>query len=207
MQLVRPEVRKIEIPAVEWTSVDIMIVGLTPLIINNFDSKTLQEIEDAQGGEARQRRSPKIIKDCFERARIRDEKGNDCICALWIKCAAVDAARYVQGITMTELRGGLRVIGDLLPIKYKSMRMRRDPVRLKGGGADLRYRPEYTEWSARTTVRFRENVLTLGSVINLLNNAGQCVGLGEKRPAQNGDSFGLFEVRQVTTGSGGKKRA
>ena len=100
---------------------------------------------------------------------------------------------------MTELRGSLHVVGDMLPIEYKSMGQRCDPVRLRTG-ADLRYRPEYTDWSVRATVRFRENILTLGSVINLMNNAGQCVGLGERRMAQNGDSFGMFEVKQATPG-------
>jgi hypothetical protein len=197
MQLVRPEVRRIEIPAVEWIGVDVLLVGLSPLIVNNFDEKSKQQMADAQSGAPRQRRSPKVAKECYERARVRNSKGQDCVPALWIKCATVDAARYVEGIKMTELRGAVQVVGELLPIKYGKLRMRCDTVRNANGIADLRYRPEYTDWSVQATIRFRDNILTLGSLINLMNNAGQCVGLAERRPAQNGDSFGMFEVRQV----------
>ncbi len=193
----KAEIRKIEIPSVQWSKVDVTLVGLTPLIVHNFDEKTKQMMADAQGGAARQKRAPKDPKECYERARLRDSRGNDCIRALWIKCACVSAARFVEGVKMTELRGALRIDGDLLTIKYKKLLQRCDSVRNQSGVADLRYRPEYQGWSVQCSVLFRENMLTMGSVVNLLNNAGQSIGLCERRPGQNGDSFGMFEVQQT----------
>ncbi|HEY3496026.1 MAG TPA: hypothetical protein VGK73_15115 [Polyangiaceae bacterium] len=173
----------------------VTLVGLTPLIVNNFDEKTRQQMADNQAGVARNRRSPKVAKECYERARLRDGKGKDCVRALWIKCACVDAARFAEGVKMTHLRGALRVQGDMLPLRFKKMRMRCDPVRNANGGADLRYRPEYEGWSVDLLVSYRENMITPDSVLNLLNNAGQSIGLCERRPGQNGDTFGMFEVQ------------
>lgn len=186
---------RITIPAVEWTRIRVTLVGITPLIVNNFDEKTRQIIEDRQGGKAAHKRPPKDPKECYERARLRDTRGKDCIRALWIKCACVDAARFAEGVKMTHLRGAVRVEGDMLQLKFKKLRMRCDPVRNANGGADLRYRPEYESWSVECTVSYRENMITPESVLNLLNNAGQSIGLCEKRPGQNGDTFGMFEVQ------------
>jgi hypothetical protein len=174
--------------------VSLSLVGTTQLIVNNFDEKTKQQMADAQGGKARNKKAPKDPDDCYERARLRDTRGKDCIRALWIKCAGVKAARYVDGLKMTELRGAFYVEGDMLPLQYKKIRMRCDSVRNQGGVADLRYRPEYTDWSVDITVRYRPDMITPDSVVNLLNNAGQSIGLCERRPGQNGDSFGMFEV-------------
>ena len=185
----------IEIPAVEWSRVNLMLRGINPLIVNNFDEKTKQQMADKQQGTARNKKAPKDPKDCYERARLRDGRGRDCVAALWIKCAGVKAARYVDGLKMTELRGAFYVEDNLLPIKFKKLRMRCDSVRNQGGVADLRYRPEYTDWSVDITVRFRPDMITPDSLVNLLNNAGQSIGLCERRPGQNGDTFGMFEVQ------------
>ena len=185
---------QITIPAVEWTRMRVTLVGLTPLIVNNFDEKTRQQMADKQEGKAAHKRPPKDPKQCYERARLRDSKGKDCIRALWVKCACVDAARFAEGVKMTHLRGAIRVEGDMVQLKYKKLRMRCDPVRNANGGADLRYRPEYTDWSIDVVVSYRENMITPESVLNLLNNAGQSIGLCERRPGQNGDTFGMFEV-------------
>lgn len=193
----------LEIPAVQWQRVNVTLVGMTPLIVNNFDEKTKQQMADAQGGVARNKREAKDPKDHYERARLRDTKGKDCVRALWIKCAGVAAARFVEGLQMTKLRGAFYVEGDMLPIRYKAIRMRCDSVRNANGGADLRYRPEYTDWSVDIVVRFRPDTITPDSAINILNNAGQSVGLCERRPGQNGDSYGMFEVST----SGTKKAA
>lgn len=197
---------KIVIPAVEWVTVNVTLRGTAPLIVNNFDTKSQQQMEDAQKGKASNKRPPKDPDECYERARLRDQKGRDCVSALWIKCACVDSARYVHGVKMTELRGALFIEGELLPLKFKSVRQRRDTVRNANGVADLRYRPEYTDWSVDVAVKYRPDMLTPESVMNLLNNAGQSIGLCERRPAQNGDHYGTFEVDPNVKGGAKKPR-
>src|SRR4030042_67966 len=65
--------------------------------------------------------------------------------AYGVKAAIVDSARNVDGITMTLLRGAMFIKGDdndLVPINYKRMLMREDPVVIGKGTTDLRYRAE-----------------------------------------------------------------
>lgn len=194
----------VEIPKVEWEKVPVRLVGKTPLIVNNFDEKTKQQMADAQQGTARNARAPKNPDELYNRARLRDGKGKDCVRALWIKCAGVAAARFVEGLQMTKLRGAFYVEGDMIPLNYKKVEMRCDSVRNANGGADLRYRPEYTEWYVDIVVSYRKDTITPDSVFNLLNNAGQSIGLCERRPGQNGDTFGMFEV--ASGGAAPKKR-
>lgn len=99
---------------------------------------------------------------------------------------------------MTVIRGALFVEGDLLPLKFKSCNMREDMVRVGMGTADLRYRPEYTDWSVDLTIEYNSNVLQAEQVLNLIRLAGFSVGICEWRPEKNGD-FGRFDIDMKST--------
>jgi hypothetical protein len=58
---------------------------------------------------------------------------------------------------------------------------------------DVRFRPEFTTWSARFVVQYSE-LMSNETVIDLVDRAGS-VGVGEWRPEKNG-SFGTFEVKR-----------
>jgi len=71
--------------------------------------------------------------------------------------------------------------------------MREDMVRVGMGTADLRYRGEFADWSAKLLVRYNANVLSESQILNILNVAGFAVGVGEWRPERDGMS-GMFHV-------------
>lgn len=71
--------------------------------------------------------------------------------------------------------------------------MREDMVRVGMGTADLRYRPEFSEWRTKILVRYNTNVLSEAQILNLLNVAGFAVGVGEWRPEKDGQ-YGMFHV-------------
>lgn len=73
--------------------------------------------------------------------------------------------------------------------------VRRDPVRVNGGGADLRYRGSVKDWEMEMLIQFNADVVSAEQVLNLLNTAGFACGLGEWRPERNGD-YGRYEVAQ-----------
>jgi hypothetical protein len=73
--------------------------------------------------------------------------------------------------------------------------MREDVVRV-GQGTDLRYRPQFTDWSAVLQVTFVRSALTRESVVSLVDAGGMGVGVGEWRPEKRGD-FGTYEVDQT----------
>ena len=71
--------------------------------------------------------------------------------------------------------------------------MREDTVRVGAGSTDLRYRPEFRNWSMILNFEFDAQALTQPTILNLVQRAGFGVGLGEWRPEKGGE-YGRFEV-------------
>ncbi|KKM26322.1 hypothetical protein LCGC14_1586020, partial [marine sediment metagenome] len=129
---------------------------------------------------------------------FKDKNGNIAFPALCLKQAIVGSARMVDGLPMTILRGAVFVKGDeegMIKVNHKSCELRRDVVRLNGGPADLRYRPELKDWKMKLNIDYNADVISAEQIVNLLSIAGFSQGLGEWRPERNGD-FGTFRVKE-----------
>ena len=74
--------------------------------------------------------------------------------------------------------------------------MREDVTRVGMGGTDLRYRPEFTEWSTEVELTFVKSMLTRESVLSLIEAGGMGVGVGEWRPEKKGD-FGTYAIDET----------
>ena len=125
------------------------------------------------------------------------------------KNAAVTAGTSVAGLTKIQARQAFHILGEdadihgafegsksrvnLVRIEGVRPAMREDMVRVGMGTADLRYRPEFSEWHAKLLVRYNANVLSESQILNLLNVAGFAVGVGEWRPEKDGQ-YGMFHV-------------
>ena len=95
---------------------------------------------------------------------------------------------------MTEARGAFHIIGELVRIDGEP-RMREDMVRVGMGTADIRYRAGFPEWSTTITISYNAGVFTPEQIVNLFNQGGFGVGVGEWRPEKNGP-FGRFHVKR-----------
>lgn len=72
--------------------------------------------------------------------------------------------------------------------------MREDMVKIGMGTADLRYRGEFRNWSARFILKYDANgQYSLENIINTINKGGMLNGIGEWRPERDGIS-GTFHV-------------
>jgi len=73
--------------------------------------------------------------------------------------------------------------------------MREDVVRLGGvsRSADLRYRPEFPEWSTALEVTYVLSSLSRDSVLSLIDAGGLGIGVGEWRPEHRGE-FGTYMI-------------
>jgi hypothetical protein len=201
----RPEL--IEIPAITMGHLSIEIEGFTGLLCHNFDQKSRQEMADKQQGKARMKKQPKDPHQCFLGSLypLPGKKKAYGFPASAFKKAMVSACRYVDGINMTYATGAFHVDADLIEIRSPAPRMREDIVRLSSGmkvTADLRYRGLFAPgWKMSIPVTFNQNAITAQSIANLLNIAGQNIGVGEWRPEKKGN-FGRFNV----TGFVGEKK-
>jgi hypothetical protein len=185
---------------------EVRIVGETPLIMHAWSEKAKLQMRQKQQGQKASKKEPKVPRDEYNGGRLFDVQGRDCIKAMCFKNAIVDTASFVDNITKVSLRGSVFVLGDLIPIEHdgdptskdrKEPFMREDMVRVGMGVADIRYRPEYRNWSCKLRIRHLANTISTRDVITLLSTAGTVNGLGECRPQKTGDTFGTFRVETL----------
>lgn len=195
---------KVEISQIDSETLSVPIVGTMPLIVHNFSDKAKKQMLDAQQG----RKSPKETRDPqaeYEAAFYRTKDGYGFPVTAF-KAATVNAARfYGKDVKMTELRQFLFMHGEMseqdqqaLVAIYGEPRMREDVVRLGGPSrsADLRYRPEFPDWSATLAVTYVKSCLSRESVLSLVDAGGLGIGIGEWRPEKRGE-FGTFKIDQT----------
>lgn len=188
----KPEQVKISLPAIDIQTLTLTVVGDSPLICNRWSEKAKAMMRAKQMKQATEKRAAKNPEADFLGSLYKMGPGKYGFPAVGFKSAAVSAARYSEGLKMTELRGALHIPGELVEIQGKPT-MREDMVRVGMGVADLRYRGEFKTWKAKLVIRFNARMLSAEMIANLFNAAGFGVGVGEWRPERNG-SFGCFHV-------------
>lgn len=181
------------------------IIGTSPLIMHRFSEKAKRQMLDAMQG----RKTPKENKDPqaeYQAAfyRLKDDRYGMPVTAF--KQATIGAARfYGKDVSMTALKQFLFMRGEpgsdgiSLTAIDGEPQMREDFVRV-GRGSDLRYRPEFVEWTATLEVLYVKSALTRNSVLSLIDAGGMGVGVGDWRPEKDGD-FGTYridETRDIT---------
>lgn len=196
----------IEIDRIAAETLAIPIKGTAPLIVHNFSEKSKRQMLEAQQG----RKKVKEVRDPqaeYEAAfyRIFDEDGIDRygFPVTAFKACTTGAARfYGKDVSMTALRQFMFFRGVMTKADPQQLveivgmpQMREDIVRLGGPSrsADLRYRPEFPEWSATLTVTYVTSALARSSVLSLIDAGGMGIGVGEWRPEKRGE-FGTFQI-------------
>lgn len=197
-----PEAEAITIQPLEIRTVQIPIVGETPLIMHRWSEKARRAMLDAQTGRARAKKPPKDPAEDFEEATYRLDDGSFGMPAAAFKSAIVEGARAFEGVTMTGLKTAIRVLGSgpdqLVPVEG-DRQMFEATVRLASGVADLRYRPIFPEWSAVLNIRYPTALLSLDSLVHLVN-AGGLSGVGEWRPSSPKSKTGMYGTFRVAEG-------
>jgi hypothetical protein len=185
----------IEVPGIDILRVNVRIVGISELVMHAWSDKAKKQMLDKQMGKAAQKRDTKDPQQDYEEAFYRLPDGRPCFPSIAFKAAIVSAARQVDGLPMTFLRGALHIDGEFVLIEGEP-RMREDTVRVGNGTADLRYRPGFPEWAATLPIRLNRRALTLEQLLALIDQAGFSVGVGEFRPEKDG-AWGMFRVDGV----------
>lgn len=185
----------ITLPELSKTRLGIDIVGTSSLITHKWSEKAKKEMLDKQMGKAKTGKTPKNPEQDFEEALYRTENGGYGFPSVAFKAAAVRAGTYAD-LKMTFLRGAFHVLGELVEIVGEP-KPREDMVRVGMGTADIRYRPEFIDWTATVPVVLNERALSVEQLVNLFRIAGFSVGVGEWRPEKDGQ-HGCFDVTGVS---------
>jgi hypothetical protein len=192
---------QINVSRISTEVIRVPVVGTAPLIVHRFAEKAKRQMLDA----AQQRKTPKQPKDPdaeYTAAFYRMDNGDYGVPTLGLKAATIRGATYFgKNVAMTTLRqclffmGETTKLGDLLtPFdSHSTPVMREDVVRVNMGGTDLRYRPQFDDWSLTLCIRYVTTMLTRDSVLSLIEAGGMGVGIGEWRP-QKGGQFGTYRI-------------
>ncbi len=196
--MVQTKGASIEIPRINIQQFIITLVGDSPLIVHNWDKKSIQMMLDKQMKKAKTGKQAKDPQADFEATMYRFPDGGHGFPAAGFKASAVNACRQVDEIKMTEARGAFQVVGDLIKLKCSEPVMRQDMVRIGKGTSDIRYRAMYETWEADVTISHNADFMSKEQIINLFNTAGFCSGIGEWRPSSPkcAGSFGMFHVKR-----------
>ncbi len=199
--------KEVKLFSIQAALMKVRVVGTTPLITNKFSHESIKKMADAQQQNKAASRAPKDPIALYKQTMYLMPGGNaeddhpDCgVPSAAFKGAMVSATRFTnKAIPATFVRGAFHIVSDadmLTRIEYGEVRMREDRVVLPTGTSDLRYRAEFTSWSAVLTIKYNANIINPERMINLLNIAGFSVGVCEWRPerGKGTGSSGLFEV-------------
>lgn len=191
----------IEISRIGTETIRVPVIGTMPLIVHNFSAKAKRQMLDAQQG----RKNPKESRDPqaeYEAAFYRTKDGYGFPVTAF-KAATVGAARfYGKDVAQTQLRQFIFMRGEISDRDPQALveiigepRMREDVVRLGGPSrsADLRYRPEFPNWTTVLEVTYVKSSLSRDSLLSLIDAGGMGVGVGEWRPEKKGE-FGTYAI-------------
>jgi hypothetical protein len=190
----------INLKRIERETAIVEIKGTAPLIVHAWSEKAREMMLSSQQG----KKTPKQPKDPeadYQSSMYRFEDGQHGFPTLGFKAATVTGSGRLFGksVKMTELRiamsfipDGLGNLGDQLTIIHGEPSMREDMVRVGMGTADIRYRAEYRDWSARLRIEYVPHMINLESIVALVD-AGGSNGVGEWRPEKDGVN-GTYEV-------------
>lgn len=217
------KIETVEIKPIEMNTVEVTLIGDTPLIMHAWSEKAKRMMLEAQQGKAKGKKkevknpvddfiqsmywldgmpdtagkSEEECEELFTQAIQNGARFGFPVTAF--KQAAISAA-YRMGWTKDKmsLRGVFFIesdFGDMAEIVSDTPEMREDMVKIGMGTADIRYRGEFKNW--RTTFRIKYNVngqYSLENILNILNAGGMVCGVGEWRPERDGQ-FGMFHVK------------
>ena len=206
----KTENKEIILKPIQIKKIKITIEGKSPLIVNNFNEKSRQQIIDSQmkKPKTKELRNPiedfmracywltpmpsEFTQESFEKALKDGAKFG--FPSKGIKASIISGA-YRNGCSKDKvsLYGAFFIPEEFIEIKYKEVEMREDYVRIAHGGTDVRFRPEFKDWTMTFEMEYNENVYSIDQLINFINLGGFSCGLGEQRVEKGGNN-GAYTV-------------
>lgn len=198
---------QIIIRPLNFDTIDVPIIGIAPYMQLRFSEKAQQKMREKMeaGSTARSRNKEARDFDAdYEAAMYRTADGRYGIPAPAFRNAAITACS-LAGFPMTKAKCSIFIVADdidafdgtpLVVIEGEPEKSEMN-VRNATGVADIRVRALWRSWSARLTIRFDADQFKASDVVNLIERAGQQVGVGEGRPSSkksNGLDLGMFRI-------------
>jgi hypothetical protein len=214
----------VEIKPIEMKTVEIEIIGDTPLIMHAWSEKAKRMMLEAQQGKAKGKKKPvrNPVDDFIQslywltEKPVYKEDASEEECEIAFNEAIAKGAKFGFPVTafkqagnsaalrmgwvknQTGLRGAYFIeseFGDMVEIVSDAPIMREDMVKVGMGTADLRYRGEFRNWRAKFKVKVNTSgTFSIENILNVINAGGSVCGVGEWRPEKDGQ-FGMYHIK------------
>jgi hypothetical protein len=189
-----------EVLKVSTGSIDLSILGTSPLVLNRMSEKAKHELLMPKGRKnaAERATSLKHIPIDEYRASAYTLKDGPTLLALMatafkgaLRSAALDmpGAKKAQIGRLTYIEGdlvGIYGVPKLFMAIVRSADMNKTP--------DVRTRAIVPEWACQLRVTYVEPLIRANAVINLMAAAGITIGVGDGRPEKGAMSYGQFKI-------------
>lgn len=187
----------INIKPINRQQLSIRIVGTSPMIQHQWSEKAKTMMREKHQGKKTKNRDVRDPVQEFKDATYQTEDGRYGVPVSGLKKCLIGAAHKDIGLDKVLVRKSLFIlcddVGGVLPMECDEPLMREDLVRVGAGSADLRYRPEFRNWTVELAIEFDGDLLQPNDILTLFDRAGFGVGLCESRPEKSGEN-GRFKV-------------
>ena len=188
-----------EIHALKQGRIKLRMIGQTPMYFNSMGAKAWRDL--LVGGGKKTAAQKKDIKHNpeqeFRDSIYKKSQGDTYLCfpAAGVKGAMSTAALETAGITKSSVQRLIFLPESHIQIWGKPY-MKMDIVRSADMNKtpDVRTRAFLPNWCAEVEIRFVTPTLSSHSIVSLLQNAGQIVGIGDFRQEKGRGGYGTFSV-------------
>lgn len=216
----------IEIKPIKIVKTTVTVVGDTPLIMHAWSEKAKRMMLEAQQGKAKGKKKPvkNPVDDFIQSAYwltgkpVYPENATEEECEAAFEAAIENCATFGFPVTAFKqatisaayrlgwvknqmgLRGAFFIEGDengMVQILSDTPVMREDMVKVGMGTADIRYRPQFNNWSAVLNISYNSaGEFSFENIVNAINAGGYICGVGEWRPERDGTN-GMYHVQTM----------
>lgn len=197
---------EIEIAELRRESLEVCVVGRSPLILNCMAAKAKRELLLPKRKMNAAEKAGSLKHDPLQEFRdsakysVEDDGHLLCLPATAFKSAIRSAALVIPGATKSQIGRLTYIDGEEVGVFGKpSMMMSVVRSADINHTPDIRTRCAIKEWCAKLTIVYCVPILTGKSVRNLLSVAGEVIGVGDFRPEKGAGAFGRFEIVEETS--------
>jgi hypothetical protein len=189
--------QKISVKKLEIGTIKVTIVGDSPYMPEPMDMAVLEKYNKIKS------KQNYTKDDISEEEKVKakfyyteDEQYG--IPARAIYNSMIRASSYLFDIKqggMRNIKEGVTLVGDILPLKFKKQKILTHWGRTSGmkGSPRKIMRNAFEDWSVEVTIQFNKANLSAEQIINVLNWAGFHIGVGGFRKEKTGN-FGAFHI-------------
>ena len=189
--------QKISLKKLDIGNIVVKIVGDSPYLPEPMDMAVLEKYNKIKSKQSYTK------DDISEEEKVTakfyyTEDGKYGIPARAIYNSMIRASSYLFDIKqggMRNIKEGVTLVGDVLPLKFKKQKVVTHWGRTSGKSGSPRkiMRNAFEDWSVEVTIQFNKANLSAEQIVNVLNWAGFHIGVGGFRKEKTGN-FGAFHI-------------